>query len=474
MIAVRFTPTFAGWREAVRPLLAARVPQADLAFETTEDPQANIPGLLQPQAAPMPASGAATLHVPRALLALAERVACHRDEGKWPLLYRAFSRAVAGDVAPLENPLDVDRVRLHAMAAAVDKDVHRMQAFVRFCRVYNEAEQGERYVAWYRPDHLIVARAAPFFADRFSDMLWSILTPDASVHWDGRSLQAGPGVPRRAAPREDEMQPLWRSYYGATFNPARANVRKTVQEMPRRFWHSLPEARLIKPLLDQAAKRTEELTSPQANSSALAFLPPSGITNLVSLAEAASVCQGCPLWKHATRTVFGEGPSTAAILLVGEQPGDQEDHDGKPFVGPAGRVLDEALAAAGLDRREVYITNAVKHFKFTQRGPLRLHQRPRGREVQACRPWLAAEIHLVRPRVLVALGSTAAHSLFGPRIGPTRDRGRLISSPFARACLVTYHPSAVLRADDPHLAMRLRAALSEDLRRAAELANGDA
>jgi DNA polymerase len=166
------------------------------------------------------------------------------------------------------------------------------------------------------------------------------------------------------------------------------------------------------------------------------------------LQEAAAGCRACRLWRDATQTVFGEGMRKADVMLVGEQPGDREDLSGKPFVGPAGRLLDQALEEAGIDRRLVYVTNVVKHFKFTRRGKRRIHKRPAADEIAACRPWLEAELDLIRPRVLVCLGATAAQALLGRTFRVTKQRGRFVSSDLAPLVTATIHPSAILRAPD--------------------------
>jgi uracil-DNA glycosylase family protein len=188
---------------------------------------------------------------------------------------------------------------------------------------------------------------------------------------------------------------------------------------------------------------------------------------LPQLAKAARSCQACPLYRDATQTVFGEGPTTAKLVLVGEQPGDEEDKQGLPFVGPAGRLLDQILEEAGIARADIYVTNAVKHFKFVLQGKRRLHQKPKAAEVRACQPWLLGEIERLRPDVLVAMGSTAVASLFGSKVGVLRDRGHAIPSELAPFCYVTYHPSAALRAPTPEDRKRVRAALTDDLRTAA-------
>jgi DNA polymerase len=188
---------------------------------------------------------------------------------------------------------------------------------------------------------------------------------------------------------------------------------------------------------------------------------------LPALKDAAAVCKGCGLYAPATQTVFGEGPSTAKLMLIGEQPGDQEDLAGRPFVGPAGGVLERALADAGLPRRSVYVTNAVKHFSFEPRGKARLHKKPKPGEVRACRPWLEAELAVVEPAMLVLLGSTAAQAVLGPAFRVTKERGRVVSSSFGVPAVATWHPSAVLRAPDSAARERMFAELATDLKTAA-------
>jgi DNA polymerase len=199
--------------------------------------------------------------------------------------------------------------------------------------------------------------------------------------------------------------------------------------------------------------------------SAAAFLPDR--LSLTSLREAAARCTACPLHLTGTQTVFGEGSARARLVLVGEQPGDREDLEGRPFVGPAGRLLDEALEEAGIDRSSAYLTNAVKHFKWQARGKRRIHQKPNAMEIAACRPWLDAELTVVRPQALVCLGATAAQALLGRQFRVTRDRGRLLDSDLAPVTLATVHPSSILRAPDEEARTRERALFVEDLRVAA-------
>jgi uracil-DNA glycosylase len=194
-----------------------------------------------------------------------------------------------------------------------------------------------------------------------------------------------------------------------------------------------------------------------------------GDATIDALREAAAGCTACPLYRNATQTVFGEGPQGAVVILVGEQPGDAEDLAGHPFVGPAGKLLDRCLAEAGIDRSRTYVTNAVKHFKWVPRGTRRIHSKPGALEIEACFPWLQAELAVVAPRILVALGATAAQALFGKAFRVTRDRGRLVPSKLAPYALATVHPSALLRAPDEETRHREIRRFVDDLREVARL-----
>jgi|SRR5688572_13177634 len=200
------------------------------------------------------------------------------------------------------------------------------------------------------------------------------------------------------------------------------------------------------------------------------FLPAK--LSLPALRDAAAGCRGCPLYINATQTVFGEGSARAVIMLVGEQPGDREDLAGRPFVGPAGQLLNEVIAEAGLARKQVYVTNAVKHFYFEPRGKFRLHKRPPATAIKACMPWLQSELKVVAPAVVVLLGATAAQTLLGSKFRITRDRGKVMKHALAPAMIATFHPSAILRAPDQAARAAGRAALLADLKLAARRAEG--
>ena len=197
---------------------------------------------------------------------------------------------------------------------------------------------------------------------------------------------------------------------------------------------------------------------------------PPDTTSWSAMHKAARDCEACHLYKRATQTVFGEGPKDAPLMLVGEQPGDYEDVAGKPFVGPAGKIMDRALEEAGIDRSRVYVTNAVKHFKWEPRGKRRIHQKPNSREIAACRPWLEAELRLVKPKLLVCLGATAAQAIFGSSFRVTRERGKVLSSNFAQRVLATVHPSSLLRQPDEESRQREYERFVSDLRAALKAA----
>ncbi len=219
------------------------------------------------------------------------------------------------------------------------------------------------------------------------------------------------------------------------------------------------------PLMGDTSSNASSMPGPAT--SAAPFLPQQ--LTLPTLRHAAKGCRGCELYERGTQTVFGEGTDRAELMLVGEQPGDYEDRQGRPFVGPAGRLLDEALEEAGIDRSTVYVTNAVKHFKWEARGKRRIHQKPNAREVSACKPWLEAEIAVVRPRVIVCLGATAAQSLLGPQFRVSRQRGQLVESPLAPKVMATVHPSSILRAQDVETREAERALFVKDLEKIAPL-----
>ena len=517
-------PDFEAWRVAARDALRAGYAPAeiDLQDATVSTP---LSLALEPDESPA-GTRFEHPHVPKAFLEAARIAAVHRDPERWNLLYRLLFR-LQSERNLLHVETDNDVAHLLRLEGQVRRDLHKMHAFVRFRKVLEPGDPSERpvvldeeialpsnashephehhlllqtptpfgpvqteleacmppaiaeptaegkqedcehFIAWYQPDHRIVPLAAPFFAERFAVMRWSILTPDASVAWDPitKQLTFGPGLPRESAPAEDELESLWRSYYGSIFNPARLNPEAMRSEMPVRYWKNLPEVSMLPTLITQSKTRVETMvTRQQAQPTAQPFVPFEH--TLPALTAALPACKGCDLYCHAIRVVPGRGAASAALMLVGEQPGDQEDKQGQPFVGPAGAVLERILDDLHIPREALYITNAVKHFKFVQRGKLRLHQNPRMSEIMACRPWLLAEIEAVRPKVVLCLGASASKSLLGGTFALMKDHGKLLSTSFADKVFATIHPSAVLRGRDEANREQLRGFLTEDLGKA--------
>jgi len=471
---------FAGWRDAARRLALNDVPPEDVVWQSGSGEDLFATQTPLPEAPP-----GATLNVPREFLDSAEAVICHSDPARFALLYRILFR-LRRQTLLLRVASDPDVQRLRELEKAVRRDIHKMRAFVRFVKLGDGDSDSERYVAWFEPSHFIVERNAPFFVRRFNGMRWTILTPQASADWDGETLTIGPGATRADAPSEDATNELWRTYFANIFNPARLKPKAMQAEMPKKYWRNLPEASLIPDLIKGADRAAREMiekmpTAPAPHHRIVrekhwshqpaepADGDGAGARTIPELRAAADHCRRCPLWKDATQTVFGEGPEGARIMFVGEQPGDQEDLAGKPFVGPAGRMLDAVLDEAGVDRSIIYVTNAVKHFKFEPRGKRRIHAKPNAGEVSACRWWLDKELDLVKPDIAVALGATAALSLLGKAIPVTKMRGEVVTRDDGLRVFITIHPSYLLRIPEETAKQAERGRFLDDMRKVRQL-----
>jgi DNA polymerase len=433
-VALSSEDDFDGWRDSARALAGAGIAAAEISWQV-----GGSAGDLFATQAPLPSGGGA-FSVPRAFLTLAESAVCHSDPERFALLYALLLRLRErpGLLADSADPLVQ---RIERMAKAVRRDVHKMRAFLRFREV--ETANGPRFVAWFEPEHHIVRHNAGFFVRRFANMAWSILTPSLSLHWDGETLSEGPGASRVDAPEGDPIESVWKTYYASIFNPARLKKGAMLKEMPKKYWKNMPETALVGELMAGAQAREAKMVD-QGRGHVGGNLRAAWD----AVRDEAKVCTRCHLYKCATQTVFGEGPLDASILFVGEQPGDQEDLAGRPFVGPAGQLFDRALGEAGVDRRAAYVTNAVKHFKFEQRGKRRIHSKPDAGEIEACRWWIEQERLLIRPPLTVALGATAARSIFGKAVTITSMRGRAHDLPEGGEAWVTVHPSFLLRVQD--------------------------
>lgn len=479
-----------GFRRAVRWLVAQQVAPEDVRFEV---PGAGTADLFDDDALVhdphgWPEHELAPLVLPAGFVRLCETVLMHDDPGRFVALY-TFVRRLVHDRGTWADTLDPARVQLERMARAVQREAHKTKAFVRFRPVHDEQlPDGVRHVAWFEPAHHVVDAVGPFFVRRFTHMDWALLTPRGSLHWDRHHLHRGPPASPADAPAADDGEALWLAYYRSIFNPARVKTAMMKREMPVRFWKHLPETVQVSRLIAEAPQRTGTMVeappsqrqrrrgqavqsvqsvqsvhcldtaravqgSPSATvlhaaePSPTSLPPADGATRLAQVAAGIASCEACPIGCHATQAVMGEGPVGAALMLVGEQPGDREDLEGRPFVGPAGRLLRSTTAALGWPMERVYVTNAVKHFKFEWRGKRRLHKTAAQREAEACEAWLDAEVDAVAPRALVALGATAARSLLGREVRVGEHAGRWLVGRHGRPVLVVAHPSSLLRTD---------------------------
>jgi len=465
------TGTMDAWREAARRLAAHEVSPSQVEWAVGEAGQ----GLFD--AEPWPDGDGRALKVPRAFLEIAETVILHRDPVAPDLLYQALMR-LQDQPQLLADAADPLVRRLGALQKAVHRDIHKMRAFVRFREIPSDGPR-RRFAAWFEPEHRVVEANAGFFARRFSDMDWAIHTPDLSVIFEEGEISFAPGAPRPDLP-DDAAESLWATYFTNIFNPARIKLGSMRQHMPLKYWKNMPETAQIPAMLEGAEARVRAMQAAAATQAPAraaiiteryrAAMPkaPEIIETLDQAREAVQHCTRCDLCCHATQAVFGEGPPDARLMVVGEQPGDQEDLAGRPFVGPAGKVLDEIMQQAGVDRAQAWMTNAVKHFKFTPRGKRRIHQSPDRGEVAACKWWLDLERDFVKPQLMLGLGGTAALALTGKNAGITKRRGKVEETPDGPV-LLSWHPSYLLRIPDAGRAAEARAELAEDLALARKL-----
>lgn len=448
---------FEGWRDAARRMVRADMAPDRVTWESPADQGADL-FAHGDRRLPSPPDDAPQPRVSRDFLQLAQSVILHSDSTRFSLLYRTLWR-LQSRPRLMEDKADPDVRAMEDLARQVRRDIHKMRAFVRFRSVENE--EGEHYVAWFEPEHHILRANAGFFVRRFTTMRWSILTPRGTLHWDGEALQEGPPATRADAPSGDPVEALWRKYYASIFNPARLKVGAMLKEMPRKYWKNMPEAALIPELIAGAQAREAQMV--KAGEQDFGERPQS----LGAIGEAILGCRRCEIGCNGTRAVMGEGPASAALMIVGEQPGDTEEEQGRPFVGPAGRLLRSHLEEAGISDERTYVTNAVKHFKFVPRGKRRLHQNPTAKEIDICRWWLDGERALVQPRLILALGASAARSLLGKTVSVQKVRGEPHLLDDGSELWITTHPSYLLRLQD-HGRAEEEAKFANDLRRVAD------
>lgn len=458
--------TVAAWRIQARGLALAGVPADRVLWRVDGEGTTDL--FAGEATSPGPAR---TLHLPRDAIGALETALCHADPERFHRAYDIVLRLSDGTLRWGDRS-DPAMHRLLRQEKAVHRDIHKMHAFVRFREVGAPDAPRRAFAAWFEPDHRIVEAAAPFFARRFGDMDWIIATPDLTARFEAGALSFAATAPGPRPP-PDATEDLWRTYFASIFNPARLMVSAMTSQMPRKYWKNLPEAALIPDLIRQAPARARAMqdaapTIPLPHIDKL--LPqrtplPQGLT-LATLKPALDACRRCPIGACATQAVAGEGPPDAPLMIVGEQPGDAEDLSGRPFTGPAGQLFDSCAKAAGLPRSAAYVTNAVKHFKFLPRGRRRLHQRPTTGEIAHCRWWLDLERSLLKPRLILALGATAAEALTGTGANLLQRAGTVEPGPDGTAVLLSLHPAHILRLPDPTAGREAEARLTGDLARA--------
>ncbi|MDS9469757.1 UdgX family uracil-DNA binding protein [Paracoccus sp. MBLB3053] len=465
---------FAVWRETARRAVGHAVPPALIDWSGDG-------GLFAGAELPKEA-GSHVPRVPAAFLDLAQTVIWHSAPERFARLYEALWRLdrCVGD--PL-SPADPLGQTLRLMEKSVRRDIHKMHAFLRFRELPRQARR-RRFAAWFEPQHNILEPAVPFFQSRFSDTDWMIATPGLSAHCEGGELTYREGSAPPDLP-PDASEALWGIYFENIFNPARIKLGAMRSEMPRKYWKNLPETRLIPDMLAKAEGRVRQMHSagasaPRPGAERVSERYRSGMPSaeelprtLADAGVAAAQCRLCGLCEKATQTVWGEGAGDAALMIVGEQPGDVEDLAGRPFVGPAGQLLRAELTKAAIDPARLWLTNAVKHFKFEPRGKRRLHQNPNRTEIEACRWWLQRELALVRPKLVLALGASAAFALTG-KVGALSGRRGVIEIGFhGGPIMISWHPSYILRLPDPQHRAEILAQMARDLSRAAEQSFGE-
>ncbi len=404
-----------GWRAATRALVLAGVGPGEVEWVVGGVPDA-LPEV------------AGSFNVPRALVGLAGLAIQARESERFGLLYRLVWRAHRGEVAVD----DLDMVLAGRLAHAVRAEAHRMRTHLRFM------PSGDGYLGWYAPGHYVLEANAQLLARRFPARPLTIVTPDGCGHWDGGRLWFGAGL---AQVGDDEtLRAWWEAHADVILADARGGTgvpeAEDLDESPRP-----PDRPALGPVVFRVASDPV----------------------LADARQQAAGCERCDLCDAATQTVFGEGPSDAAVMFVGEQAGDQEDIIGRPFVGPAGQLLDRALEEAGIDRRAIYITNAVKHFKFEPRGKRRIHVSPSPEEIAACGFWLETERGRVRPKLVVLMGGSAARGVLGRPVAVTRERGVPMVLADGQTAFVTVHPSYLLRVPEGEAQAREYRAFVRDL-----------
>ncbi|TDY22727.1 DNA polymerase [Paraburkholderia sp. BL6665CI2N2] len=520
MKRISIEPSFAAWRHAARELLRQGVEPERIEWVECDscDPAGSHNGNPNAQQGSATASAAPTPAVPRELLAWLKTAACFYAPDRWSLLYRILWRWTHGERHVLD-PQDADGALLDRRIQSVEHETGDLVALTLFRR--RDPSMGPpEFVGWYEPHHDLLAQAAERFAERMGDSTWMLATPQGAVFWNGMLLRisrpateenghvthalavvqrnglATPALPpgQRSGPTTPTSPPsqpngsttptlppaamageattsepteaLWLAYYASVFNGAPA-------PMPLRYWRTPPAG---PPLPAQLACKRSRLGA-QSGTVTVPEMPPleySAVTPpLREPTGPLATCRRCALWRNAKQAVAGAGPAHAALMVVGEQPGEHENQHGVPFMGPAGQLLDTVLARAGLDRAALYLTYAVKHYKWETLEQQRVHRTPARREVEACQYWLDHELAHIAPRVVVTLGATALKALTGAHVNLSEYLGQTIDHG-GRLIVPTWHPSYALKMADSRLREDIVAGMVTAFSHAATLAAKEA
>ncbi|MBY6164816.1 UdgX family uracil-DNA binding protein [Pseudooceanicola nitratireducens] len=466
-IALPRIGTAQAWRDAARRHLSLGTPPEDLLWAFDAPAQTDLFGSPEAQApTPSPA-----LTMPRAALDLADRVVWHADPQRFARLYAFFWR-LKSRPGLIRDTADPDLIQLRQMEKNTRRCAHKMKAFVRFRDIAPGTDGRRRFAAWFEPTHHTVEPTAPFFARRFADMDWMIVTPDVTARFEDGVLRFSPGSPRPDLP-EDATEELWGTYFCNIFNPARVKISAMTSEMPRKYWHNMPEAKHIPRLIAEAEARTREMAErapslPPVRAAAIRRSLPDAPVQTMDALRVRAVAANETQDDGYGRIILGEGPQPAPLMVIGEQPGDVEDQQGRPFVGPAGQMFDSAAQTAGLPREACFVTNAVKRFRYTLRGKRRLHHPPDRGDIAHGIWWLEHEIALTRPRLILAMGGTAALALTGRKDGLLTRRGGVEETAHGPV-LLTLHPAYILRLPNASARAEALDAYTQDLAKAAHM-----
>jgi len=448
---------FEGWRTAARSLLTQGIAPEVVKWRVS----GKNPGLFDVPAFMPTQKLDPKLSVSRDFFLLCKTAILYRDPARFDLLYRILWR-ISKEPHLFKITLDPDVVKAKSMAEAVRSDLHNMKTSVRFKSVHIQENDKlwSGFVAWFEPSHFIVQASASFFTERFTNMRWSILTPDISMHWNGKMLSYSPYERKEEEPKPDAEDKIWRAYQRSISNQGGLNVSAMKSQIPKNQWRNLPEAERIPEGFDNVDKRKSTMSAaqsikPQRKIAKYTVIKEvDGIAKLDAIGAKAALHRlniemltntEFKLAEYSTQAVLGAGAAPSDIMLLGEQPGEQEDVAGQLFIGPIGKVLDQALQDAGIERSHVYTTNSLKHFKFKLQGMRRMQIMPSVDDIKIYLPWLQGEINIVQPRIIVALGPIAAHAITGKTLDIEVSRGKLYPMSDSLQVLVTYHPMYILR-----------------------------